>query len=225
LYRHPPRGDEEEDGNNKPDGELNVNRTARATARATGGQARTSQQCRCGGRDHQRTSSTKCPWHNLSKSVVAEEEDGNNKPDGELIVKRASNNTARATGGQERTSHECKCGGRDHQRTTSTKCPWHNLSKSVVAGNYEERRRKKINKMRELCTSPAAGEQTTEMRANATTSTASSCQNLTGGKVHSTSDLVGGKNELVGAKNRNVQSTGKLVGAKNRSACTTCEHM
>jgi hypothetical protein len=199
---------------------LNVNRTARATARATGGQARTSQQCRCGGRDHQRTSSTKCPWHNLSKSVVAEEEDGNNKPDGELIVKGA-----RATGGQERTSHECKCGGRDHQRTTSTKCPWQNLSKSVVAGNYEERRRKKINKMIELCTSPAAGEQTTEMRANATTSTASSRTNLTGRKVHSTSDLVGGKNVLVGAKNRNVQSTGKLVGAKKRSACTTCEHM
>jgi hypothetical protein len=36
---------------------------------------------------------------------------------------------------------ECKCGGTDHKRITSSKCPWSQLPKEEVARNYEQRMR------------------------------------------------------------------------------------
>jgi hypothetical protein len=55
-------------------------------------------------------------------------------------------------------SDECKCGGRDHQRTSSSKCPWKGLSKIQVAENYVKRLEGK------------AGEEKSEKSENCTTS-------------------------------------------------------
>jgi hypothetical protein len=38
-----------------------------------------------------------------------------------------------------RTAKECKCGGDDHKRISSSRCPWKGLSKEEVARNYEKR--------------------------------------------------------------------------------------
>ena len=37
------------------------------------------------------------------------------------------------------TRTECKCGGSDHKRITSLRCPWRGLSKVEVAQNYAQR--------------------------------------------------------------------------------------
>jgi hypothetical protein len=38
-----------------------------------------------------------------------------------------------------RTAKECKCGGGNHKRISSSRCPWKGLSKEEVAQNYEKR--------------------------------------------------------------------------------------
>jgi hypothetical protein len=38
-----------------------------------------------------------------------------------------------------RKAASCKCGGDDHKRITSSKCPWKGLSTKVVCKNYEQR--------------------------------------------------------------------------------------
>jgi hypothetical protein len=49
--------------------------------------------------------------------------------------------TKRRSKKEERKNEGCKCGGRDHKRITSHKCPWQGLSASAVAANCEKRRK------------------------------------------------------------------------------------
>jgi hypothetical protein len=66
-------------------------------------------------------------------------DDGEDKDEGcgESARKKAktinSNNSNKRTGSSRKQKEGCKCGGRDHQRITSTKCPWKGLSTSEVA--------------------------------------------------------------------------------------------
>ena len=81
--------------------------------------------------------------------------DGNDEEGEEPKKKRA-----RKQGNNKLTrkcSDECKCGGRDHQRTSSSKCPWKGLSKIQVAENYVKRLEGK------------AGEEKSEKSENCTT--------------------------------------------------------
>ncbi len=88
---------------------------------------------------------------------------------------KKQHNNKQLTGG-------CKCGGQDHKRISSTKCPWKGLSKSEVASNYEERL-KEMKKMK-------------EMEPTATTPTVDLCQNPTEGNVQLTGKLVGAKEQF-----------------------------
>ncbi len=47
---------------------------------------------------------------------------------------RKDNNKLSWTSGEE-----CKCGGKDHKRISSSKCPWKGQSKEAVAQNYVKR--------------------------------------------------------------------------------------
>ncbi len=38
-----------------------------------------------------------------------------------------------------RTANECKCGGDDHKRISSLRCPWRGLSRVEVTQNYEKK--------------------------------------------------------------------------------------
>jgi hypothetical protein len=60
-----------------------------------------------------------------------EEEDGESR-----TTKRArkDNNTLTRSSGEE-----CKCGGKDHKRISSSKCPWKGQSREEVTRNYEQR--------------------------------------------------------------------------------------
>ncbi len=53
--------------------------------------------------------------------------------------KRARTETANDNQLTRTTRTECKCGGSDHKRITSLRCPWRGLSKVEVARNYEKR--------------------------------------------------------------------------------------
>jgi hypothetical protein len=41
------------------------------------------------------------------------------------------------------SGEECKCGGKDHKRISSSKCPWKGQSQEVVTQNYERRLEKR----------------------------------------------------------------------------------
>jgi hypothetical protein len=53
--------------------------------------------------------------------------------------KRARTETTNDNQLTRTTRTECKCGGSDHKRITSLRCPWRGLSKVEVARNYEKR--------------------------------------------------------------------------------------
>ncbi len=38
-----------------------------------------------------------------------------------------------------KSGEECKCGGKDHKRISSSKCPWKGQSREEVTRNYEQR--------------------------------------------------------------------------------------
>jgi hypothetical protein len=82
-----------------------------------------------------------------SSAMVLEQDEGENDDKCEEPARKRAktNNNQRTsvTGKKEATS--CKCGGDDHRRITSSKCPWKGLSQKVVCENYE--RRLKENKM------------------------------------------------------------------------------
>ncbi len=59
---------------------------------------------------------------------------------------KTSNNQRTSVTREKKERGCCKCGGDDHQRITSSKCPWQGLSPEVVCQNYEER----MKKMREM---------------------------------------------------------------------------
>ena len=48
--------------------------------------------------------------------------------------RRKDNNTLTRSSGEE-----CKCGGKDHKRISSSKCPWKGQSREEVTRNYEQR--------------------------------------------------------------------------------------
>jgi hypothetical protein len=68
---------------------------------------------------------------------LREEDEDNNEPvsEGCPAKKRArTDNKLTRTSGEE-----CKCGGKDHKRISSMKCPWKGQSKEAVAQNYAKR--------------------------------------------------------------------------------------
>ena len=68
---------------------------------------------------------------------LQEEENEAEGGEGGPAKKRARTTTTQYK--PSRTSRDkCKCGGSNHMRTSSFKCPWYGQSKEVVAQNYEQ---------------------------------------------------------------------------------------
>jgi hypothetical protein len=76
-----------------------------------------------------------------------EDEDGMNCEEPAKKKKRTINSNKRTS--LRKKEEGCKCGGRDHQRITSGKCPWKGFSTSEVAENYE-RRVQKMNDVNDV---------------------------------------------------------------------------
>ena len=63
-----------------------------------------------------------------------EEEECEQQP----ATKRAKSNNKKPTSTKKKEEC-CKCGGQDHQRITSSKCPWKGLGLKEVLANYAQR--------------------------------------------------------------------------------------
>jgi hypothetical protein len=98
------------------------------------------------------------------------------------------------------TKRQCKCGGDDHRRITSLKCPWYGLSRVEVAQNYEKR-------MNENVASLNCDENGSQPTAEPT--------------LEATEKL---KREL-GDSEEHVQSTSKYFGASSEILIVTLKHM
>ena len=76
-----------------------------------------------------------------SSAIRLEDDEDEKEENCEIPAKKRAktNNNQRTsvTGKKEATT--CKCGGDDHRRITSSKCPWKGLSQKVVCKNYERR--------------------------------------------------------------------------------------
>jgi hypothetical protein len=66
-----------------------------------------------------------------------EENNGNCEEPARKKARRTTSNKNKCTSLTSRKKEEgCKCGGRDHQRIMSSKCPWQGLLQEVVCENY-----------------------------------------------------------------------------------------
>jgi uncharacterized protein (UPF0333 family) len=130
------------------------------------------------------------------------------------------------------SKEECKCGQRDHKRTSSSKCPWQKLSPGEVSENYARRMEKIVREQSCQATAIEPTGNTVAVVVEEVTEEGEMRTNVNG-NVHLTSTLVRGKNDTVGAKNdtvgakngAKVQSISKLVGAKNKNCTATSNHM
>jgi hypothetical protein len=98
------------------------------------------------------------------------------------------------------SKEECKFGGRDHKRPTSSKCPWQGLSQVEVSENYGKRLEKRVREQSCEPTINEPTENTVEVVAEEVTEEGE-MRTIVVRNVQSTSTLAGAKNDAVGAKN------------------------
>ncbi len=113
-----------------------------------------------------------------------------------------------------RTSTECKCGGDDHKRISSSRCPWKGLSKVEVARNYEKR-------MSEIIVPPVCDENpvdpTTEPTSEATEKDPPVCdENPVDPTTEPTSEATEKEKREAGNCKEHVQSSSKYFGASSK---------
>ncbi len=118
-----------------------------------------------------------------SSAIRLEDDDGEERDGEEPAKKKAKktiNKKKRTSSSKKKKEEGCKCGGRDHQRITSGKCPWKGLSTSEISENYERR----VQKMKtdENDVSTDANDANVLLPATVTP-----CQDPTRHKVQSTS--------------------------------------
>jgi hypothetical protein len=125
-----------------------------------------------------------------------------------------------------KSKEECKCGGKDHKHTTSSKCPWQRLLPVEVSENYGKLLEKRVREQSCQPTINEPTENTVEVIAEEVTEEGEMRRKING-NVQSTSTLVlGAKNDTVGAKNgANVQATSSWLARRTRIVLrhrTTC---
>jgi hypothetical protein len=92
-----------------------------------------------------------------------EEKEENCERQARKKAKTSNNPRTRVTREKEKS---CKCGGEDHMRTTSSKCPWQGLSPKVVCQNYEQRKKEMRHYAKGAGTAIVHKDPTEEMRSN-----------------------------------------------------------
>jgi hypothetical protein len=128
--------------------------------------------------------------------------------------KRARTETANDNQLTRTTRTECKCGGSDHKRITSLRCPWRGLSKVEVAQNYEKRKS-------EIIVPPVCDENpvdsTTEPTSEATEKDPPVCdENPVDPTTEPTSEATEKEKREAGNCKEHVQSSSKYFGASSK---------
>ena len=68
-----------------------------------------------------------------SSGIIMRDEGKNGDSEEKKRNKKARTGEANNNQLTRRTAKECKCGGEDHKRISSSRCPWRGLSKVEVA--------------------------------------------------------------------------------------------
>jgi hypothetical protein len=71
-----------------------------------------------------------------SSGIRLRETDEDEEGEGSTTIRAKKAKMSRLT---RKVKDECRCGGKDHQRTSSSKCPWKNLGQKAVCEKYEQR--------------------------------------------------------------------------------------